>query len=496
MWKLTIEDDEGQRTTLDLALDEYTLGRAEQCSIRLTERNVSRSHALLKRANGGWTIEDLQSYNGLFVNGERVAEAVGFRIGDTVQLADYRIELADEATATATPTETDEVTPPKQRMPDRLVMVIGPVPGVEYSLVGDLVTIGRSEECNISINHASVSRVHAEMRAFGDGRWEIVDKGSANGIRINGIELRQGIIEPGDALELGDVRLRFVAAGKFFRPTADLSRQLAGVPAFDATMTPVAAQAQRRNLWRVVAVSAGVLVLAVGAFVIVGLSGSHGQQAGSGTEAAQVDEESQRRLKDAVQAAEEGDLDFAHKTLQRIPEESPARKAPEFQQIEDKWADAQFAKVEAEPDQKRKIAILEAVVEAETVDTERREKAADMIEGLGGTVAVRPKGPKQPEGKPRPKATGAAAERPTEPAPPPEAKPEAKPAAPPQPTKTTPDEFDEISQRRNLENKVWSGRGSEAEIKMLRAICSHQGDRACRDRASAMLKQKQQESQP
>ena len=42
MWKLVIEDDEGKRTVVPLTRDEYTLGRREGNTIRLTERNVSR----------------------------------------------------------------------------------------------------------------------------------------------------------------------------------------------------------------------------------------------------------------------------------------------------------------------------------------------------------------------------------------------------------------------------------------------------------------------
>jgi hypothetical protein len=49
--------------------------------------------------------------------------------------------------------------------------------------------------------------------------------------------------------------------------------------------------------------------------------------------------------------------------------------------------------------------------------------------------------------------------------------------------------FDENAQRRALEAKVWNGTATEAEIRMLRAICSNQGDRACRDRATKMLRQ-------
>jgi len=78
-------------------------------------------------------------------------------------------------------------------------MVIGPTPGQEYPLVGEHLAIGRAEDVAISINHTSVSRNHAELHALGDGRWEIIDLGSANGMRVNGVDLRRGILEPGDA---------------------------------------------------------------------------------------------------------------------------------------------------------------------------------------------------------------------------------------------------------------------------------------------------------
>jgi hypothetical protein len=47
--------------------------------------------------------------------------------------------------------------------------------------------------------------------------------------------------------------------------------------------------------------------------------------------------------------------------------------------------------------------------------------------------------------------------------------------------------LDEEAMRRQLEPKVWSGRASLDEIKMLKAICSHMGDHSCRNRAAAQL---------
>ncbi|MDC0744425.1 serine/threonine protein kinase [Polyangium mundeleinium] len=51
--------------------------------------------------------------------------------------------------------------------------------------------------------------------------------------------------------------------------------------------------------------------------------------------------------------------------------------------------------------------------------------------------------------------------------------------------------YDESAMRRQLEPKVWSGRATEREIKLLIAICRHQRDQGCRTRATAALKQQQ-----
>ena len=49
MWKLVIEDDETKRTSVPLTRDDYTIGRKEGNTIRLTERNVSREHAKIHK---------------------------------------------------------------------------------------------------------------------------------------------------------------------------------------------------------------------------------------------------------------------------------------------------------------------------------------------------------------------------------------------------------------------------------------------------------------
>jgi hypothetical protein len=49
---------------------EHVVGRASSCSLRLGERHVSARHALLRARGGHWTLRDLGSRNGTFVDGK------------------------------------------------------------------------------------------------------------------------------------------------------------------------------------------------------------------------------------------------------------------------------------------------------------------------------------------------------------------------------------------------------------------------------------------
>src|SRR5262249_8579974 len=157
MWKLTIEDDEGKRTPLPLFRDEYTVGRSEENTIRLTERNISRKHACLQRRDADWVVIDRSSYNGLYINGVRVTDEALLSHGDVIQLGDYRMEVVDESMVENTPTTTEDIGSAAGK-PDRIVVVAGPTPGQEFPFRSTTMLIGRAAEVEISIPHISVSR--------------------------------------------------------------------------------------------------------------------------------------------------------------------------------------------------------------------------------------------------------------------------------------------------------------------------------------------------
>jgi pSer/pThr/pTyr-binding forkhead associated (FHA) protein len=95
--KLIIEDDEGKTTVVPLSRGEITVGRMEGNTIRLMERNVSRRHARLVRDAGSIFIEDLNSFNGVKINGERITKRLELREGDLVEIGDYHLALQAHA---------------------------------------------------------------------------------------------------------------------------------------------------------------------------------------------------------------------------------------------------------------------------------------------------------------------------------------------------------------------------------------------------------------
>jgi FHA domain/zinc-ribbon domain len=70
--------------------DETTIGRSPDCGIFLDDVTVSRKHAILRKADGTFTIEDQGSLNGTFVNRKRV-ESGALEDGDEVQIGKYRL---------------------------------------------------------------------------------------------------------------------------------------------------------------------------------------------------------------------------------------------------------------------------------------------------------------------------------------------------------------------------------------------------------------------
>lgn len=92
-----------------------TIGRAPENDITLDDPESSGIHASLEPLAGGWSVRDLSSRNGTFVNGERVLTERPLRRGDEIRVGRsrlvYRPELGKPALdPTATPQRIPDLT--------------------------------------------------------------------------------------------------------------------------------------------------------------------------------------------------------------------------------------------------------------------------------------------------------------------------------------------------------------------------------------------------
>ena len=80
---------------------ECVVGRAPDCAINISDGSISSRHARVTRSAEGFSIEDLQSRNGTFVNGEKVDKPRLLADGDVVRLGKIimTFNVAQEAVA-------------------------------------------------------------------------------------------------------------------------------------------------------------------------------------------------------------------------------------------------------------------------------------------------------------------------------------------------------------------------------------------------------------
>jgi serine phosphatase RsbU (regulator of sigma subunit)/pSer/pThr/pTyr-binding forkhead associated (FHA) protein len=71
---------------------DYIIGRRSDCQIFVPDMRVSRQHARIRRENQQWSIEDLGSNNGTYINGQRVQSGV-LRDQDEIVIANNRIRV-------------------------------------------------------------------------------------------------------------------------------------------------------------------------------------------------------------------------------------------------------------------------------------------------------------------------------------------------------------------------------------------------------------------
>lgn len=242
----------------------------------------------------------------------------------------------------------------------------------------DQMVIGRTEDNDLVIQHKSVSRNHARIVREGE-RWRMQDLGSANGILVNNAEVEGALLSSGDVVELGRVRLRFVAPGESFELSPDEIARARVADAsgeeWDDAGTYITAAggkklagASKRSPLVAIAFAAGALVLIVVAVLL--LVGS-GAEEGAPADPAQATGEAAPRAMAVApdRPAEEGEAPEDAEPEPRAEAKAPAaQKAPAPAAV----------KAEAQPARRQNVARTDereaaALEEEDTVDDREQE---------------------------------------------------------------------------------------------------------------------------
>jgi pSer/pThr/pTyr-binding forkhead associated (FHA) protein len=93
---------------------------------------------------------------------------------------------------------------------ERVPMHVQLVPvdgGTPIEITKDLMLVGRKEDCDIQLDHKSISKQHCIIVKT-DGLLLLRDLGSTNGTRVNGQRVRRAALLPNDHVNIASLRFK------------------------------------------------------------------------------------------------------------------------------------------------------------------------------------------------------------------------------------------------------------------------------------------------
>lgn len=93
MMRLVLKQKDGETKELQFETGPIQIGRAADSQVFLPDRTVSKKHAVIACDGGGkWEVQDLDSANKTYLNGEAVHKAE-VKTGDAIRITDFTLEI-------------------------------------------------------------------------------------------------------------------------------------------------------------------------------------------------------------------------------------------------------------------------------------------------------------------------------------------------------------------------------------------------------------------
>ncbi len=230
MAKVIVFRGRRKEATYDLDRRELVIGRSEEADIRVENPLVSRTHAVLRFEDSAWQVADLESPNGLYVNGERVT-ARKLRPGDRIELGQHFVVFAptgddswdvdtvadhrrsglaeDEPTAILPPGDIESIHRKVQRRMEAHIVLQEGRQRREIQLQKTKLVVGFSDECDIVLSGRSMFSKKVAELVFSHGAWSVVALTSLVPVRVGDEKVSTRALRDGDVLTVKDSELTF-----------------------------------------------------------------------------------------------------------------------------------------------------------------------------------------------------------------------------------------------------------------------------------------------
>ncbi|MGH1469924.1 MAG: FHA domain-containing protein [Cellvibrionaceae bacterium] len=191
-----------------------TIGRSASNDLVLDNVSIADKHAEILVTHEKLVLVNLTGEKNVFLNERPIESKAPVRINDQIIIGDIQLEVADPKQER--PTARKKPAPRPSSTGWALKANSSALSNRVFPLQQNTV-IGRSNECDITLAAAHLSRRHVQL-TLQDGVLFVKDLGSANGTYLNGARITEGRVMRGDELRFDT--LSFGVIG----PTQDLDK--------------------------------------------------------------------------------------------------------------------------------------------------------------------------------------------------------------------------------------------------------------------------------
>ncbi|WP_198014608.1 FHA domain-containing protein [Methylobacter marinus] len=204
------------------------IGRHQDNDVVIDNAGVSGNHAEIIKNGDQYTIHDLDSKNGVYVNGERISKKE-LKFGDEIIIFKHRLRFigVDLPVAVVTPDSTASIeksnqsatvevdvskleTLLKEKEANNACLEVssGAMAGRTFRLSKPRFSVGKSPDCDLQTGGWFAPQIAAKIVRQSDGYYLVPEKRGKT--RHNGTPIKGRVkLKPGDSIEIRGIKLHF-----------------------------------------------------------------------------------------------------------------------------------------------------------------------------------------------------------------------------------------------------------------------------------------------